>query len=100
MPPSRVWAAKGQNSGSRLDFGCSVVNCRGSVQPRRPQQIQRGILRRNPSLEDDPARTRHLGQVAIPRRWTGVGSHSTVAVVVMDEVCEVGQQGAMRSGLC
>jgi len=37
---SGVWAADGQNRGSRLDFGWLLVNGRRSVQARGPQQIQ------------------------------------------------------------
>src|SRR5438093_7393227 len=81
-PGRRRLADHDGGESSRGDHGKKLVSgtsfgrtFRGrSVQPRRPQQIQLGILWRHPAFKRDAARACHREQVAIPPRPCGVGS--------------------------
>jgi len=69
------------------------IRCEALVQPREVEQIQLGILRRDPSLKHHPTWARYREQVAIPRGLRRVRGQRTMGAMPLDECLEINEQG-------
>src|SRR5262245_17629673 len=63
-----------------------------SVERRPPDQIEVGLARRDPALEDDATWACDGEPIAVRCRLGRVARHATVGLVVADEILKVGEQ--------